>query len=214
MVTAASRIYRTSPGDLPFKPGESPFKTKGNAYNSLKAFHATQVPGGVAAVADALDPDLRAFYSQTFLAAGWYDFLPMQLLEKVAISIVGLDSATFLRRLGLHVVERDMKGVHKLLLHFTSPEAAIKRFSGVFRQYYNFGASRVVASEPGHSELEQDGMPRISAPVYQGVAAAFAQRLIELAGATNVTVENTPFEPCGVEHGLTLVRWRAITRWR
>src|SRR5262249_25685045 len=121
-VTApASRVYRTTPADLPFRAGDSPFKTKGNAYNSLKAFHAVHVPGGGEAVADALHADLRAFYLQTFLAGGWYDFLPMQLLEKVAISIVGGDSATFLRELGLHAVNRDMKGVYKLLLHFTSP---------------------------------------------------------------------------------------------
>jgi hypothetical protein len=63
--------------DLPFPPGESPFRVKGNVFVRMRQFHDEIAPGGSRAVAAALrDGVLREFYTQKFITAGWYDYLP------------------------------------------------------------------------------------------------------------------------------------------
>src|SRR5262245_46875496 len=79
-----------STADLPYPPGHSPFRVKGNVYNHVKEFHALRVPGGVEAVAASMsDSRLRAFYETRFLIGSWYDFLPIGLLERAAVQLIG-----------------------------------------------------------------------------------------------------------------------------
>ncbi|HEU4537736.1 MAG TPA: hypothetical protein VFS00_26630, partial [Polyangiaceae bacterium] len=75
-----------TPGDEshPFRPGQSPFLTKGSIYLGSQEFAAARVAGGWDAVVaqTAHDPELQAFAGQRFLAASWYDALPLVALAK------------------------------------------------------------------------------------------------------------------------------------
>src|SRR5262245_15485300 len=105
-----------SAADLPFPPGKSPFRMKGNAYRNAKDFHERVVPGGVAAVAAALgDNAMRDFYLQPFLVGGWYDALPVLLCTRTAAKLRGQSGPEFLSESGRNMAEKDLGGLHKIL---------------------------------------------------------------------------------------------------
>jgi len=201
-----------STADLPFPPGQSPFRCKGNVYNHVKEFHAVRVPGGIEAVAAALEPELRSFYLTRFLTGSWYDFLPITLLERAAVTLAGDAPQSYLRAAGTDLAERDVKGVHKLLLRFASPEIALARMASVYRQYYSFGSMRI---EAHHDVVKSyvEGMPAIVAPIQRVVAAAFARRLVVMAGSRSADTSFGDLQPDGERHGVKLVKHVVSTRW-
>jgi len=200
--------------ELPYPPGTSPFRIKGNVYRYVKEIHQEWVPGGVASVEAALDDaQLRDFYRTSFLAGGWYDYLPLVLIESVAAELMGTDGESYLTAAGRRLADRDLGGLYRLLLRFTSPENAMERMAGVYRQYYNFGRSEVTLIEGG-AEARIHGMPAIVVQLYRTVATAFVIRLVELAGAKKPRGEWTDPVPCGTQDGVPLVSASSVLRWK
>src|SRR5262249_12516841 len=121
-----------SAADLPFPAGSSPFRIKGNAYINNRLFAALRVPGGIDAVIASLrHPELQAFFSQRFLASSWYDYFPLLLITRVEVVLMGRPWPEVLHTMGEALADRDLGGIYKLLLKFTSPKEAMLRMPKV-----------------------------------------------------------------------------------
>jgi hypothetical protein len=203
-----------SADELPFATGSSPFHMKGNAYRNAKLFHERVVPGGIAAVAAALETEaLKEFYQQRFLASTWYDALPILIITGTAARLRGQDGALFLSESARQMADSDLGGVYKLLLSIASPETALARMSRVQRQYFDFGDVRLTASGDGFADTYIGGMPALMASYYRVVSTEFVHRLLTLSGARDPAATWTPFEPDGVQADMPLVKTRVHTTW-
>jgi hypothetical protein len=207
----------SSPADyenLPFAAGASPFRIKGTAYRGHLEWAEAQVPGGQAAiVALVRDPALRYWLSQPFMAASWYDCLPMLPLGAAAARLMGMPLDDFLRYRTRLQAESDMRGVYKVLLQFVTVEALALRIPRIVATYYDFGGadSRVVA--PGHVEAVRRGVPEVFLPWHNPVSETYMETVVRLGGGKNPSVRVARVEPDGTAHGVRLAAVTYALRW-
>jgi hypothetical protein len=198
----------------PFAPGESPFRIKGTAYRGHMAYAERHVPGGTAAMIAGLhDPRLRAFFEQPFLAASWYDMLPLLPAGRVCAALIGKDYEAYLRARTTAQVTADLGGVYRILLRVVSTETVALRLPKLLGQYLEFGSTSAKAVRPELVEVESLGMPRVLVPWFQPVSETYAVAALRAAGAESPRVIRHPLEPAGVRSGVRIVRYRWDIAW-
>src|SRR5271165_5876625 len=108
---------------LPFVAGTSPFRIKGVAYQGHVDYAARFIPGGERAVIEGFrDPGLRAFFEQQFLAASWYDVLPIVPVWHVCARLLDQNPTDFLKVRTRHQALRDINGIYRFILKLASAE--------------------------------------------------------------------------------------------
>ena len=91
------------PSSLPFPPGTSPFRQKGNGWIGDYAFFDANVRGGTKAVLEALPAGtLRAFHEQKFRGSEWYDVFPIMMLHVAAARLRGVPFTEHRRQVGAY----------------------------------------------------------------------------------------------------------------
>jgi hypothetical protein len=210
----AARARLGGMDELPFPIGHSPFHCKGVNYRNFGWYLDERLEGGREAFAARVrHPGLRDFFRQTFLAASWYDALPMVPLAHEAgreLHISGLQLARELARFG---VKRDAGGIYKLLFKLTSPESMLERTTHTARQYFDFVTSEVERQEPQVYRLRHSGIPAFSAPVYMSLVEGFVETALGMAGAREVRQRWEKPVPTGTVHGVPVVRLEREIRW-
>lgn len=203
------------PAELPFAPGESPFRTKGNVYRSLFDSADARVPGGRQAVLDRIDDaQLAAFFAQSFLAASSYDVLPIVPFGMIAARLCGVSYPEFVRGGAAFTARRDMNGVYRVLLKLASPDAVVKRLPRILLQYFNFGEieGRFVGARV--YEAVARGIPQPLIVWTLNIAYGFVPVLMEAAGAREIDLQIGAREPEGEQQGVMLVRSSFVVSWK
>lgn len=200
--------------DTPFAPGDGPFRTKGNVYRALLESADRRVPGNHRAVLASLtDPKLVRFFSQPFLAGASYDVLPLVPFGVVGARLVNMPYPEFVRGGAAFAAERDMRGIYKFLLRFTSPTAMVQRMPKILLQYFNFGrVEGRFLSERVYEAVVSD----IPQPVnlwLMNVAHGFMPIVMKAAGARDVRLVVGPATVDGRRHGIDLLRATLTLEW-
>ncbi len=201
----------------PFLPGRSPFRTKGSIYLGSQAFAEARTPGGWAAVVDQVRsrPALAQFASQHFLAASWYDALPLVELARAGARAANLPYANFAKQRTEWQAEHDVGGLYRFLLRLTSPEVVIDRIGRMSLQRFDFGTSHVEVVGDKRVRAVRGGVPRPFAPWQVAMSEPYTAHLMRLAGAHEPSFQAEPsFEVDGSAHGVTTVRIVFAGRWR
>jgi hypothetical protein len=197
-----------------FAPGESPFRVKGVTYRNFFDLAAERIPGGRAALLDALgDPALRRFAEQPFLPSSLYDTLPTVPLCQAAAQLLGLSNDEFVRQLSRYSAERDTKGVYRMLLRLVSPAMVMERTPAAAKQYFNFVTATVEKLGPKKYRTRARGVPQFIAQFYMLVTESFLRHALTLAGAHNVQHEWGRPEPDGEREGVPLVVVQRQMSW-
>jgi hypothetical protein len=199
----------------PFPIGQSPFRIKGVLYQGTVSYFTTKVKGGMDALLHQIDDEqLRAFISQRFLAASFYDVLPVHPLIHAEARACNLPLAVYLRQRSEYQAEQDIGGVYKVLLKLASPEAVLARFPRLATQLLNFAKAELTdATAEGVRGFTLSGMPAHLVAWYMNGLAVYAQHAVKLAGAKNCQVTMLAPEPEGQAHGLEIVRVRFQVQW-
>ncbi len=199
---------------LPFAPGQSPFHVKGLVYKGHLDWVAANCPGGVEAQNRAFaDPRVAAYFEQRFLPSSWYDLLPAIAAAYVVARLCGTTLAEFLRVRARHQAERDLGGIYRLLLKFTSPNQVVTRYAAVQSQYFDFGASSARLVGPGHAIVERRQFPVMMVDWMTPVQETFAQVAVAAAGGKRVKVETPPPPPDEPVHGVATVCLSCVITW-
>jgi hypothetical protein len=179
--------------ELPFAPGLSPFHIKGIAYRGHLEYVAKHVPGGAEAVnAVFRNKALRFFYEQPFLAATWYDALPMVPLWYACAAVLKRPRVEFLRARTRHQAEQDIHGVYRIILKIASAEQVALRIPRVVGKYFDFGTTSAHVVAPGTVRLEQKSVPAFLAPWLGIVGDTYVQVALEIAGAQRIHTRRDP----------------------
>lgn len=169
-----------------FPPGTSPFRQKGSAY--LGDFEALEkmVPGGMAALLNAItDERLRTFLRAKFHAGDWYDVLPNLQMQKVAARLRGVSFTAHQREIGMWQAENAARGIYRALLRVVSTEYVAlwgPRISAIYHQFGKF-ETRVTA----HNTVDgvRSGVPEHVVQWLMVTTGGFCERALELTGAKN-----------------------------
>ena len=121
------------------------------------------VPGGRQALLDAnQQPELKAFFSQEFLAGSWFDIFPLPLGRELAARLAGVPTAQLAREAMAFTMKRDAATVYKSILSRREPEAILEGLDIVARQYMCPGARRPPAATPSlRSSSQTCRTPRV-----------------------------------------------------
>ena len=191
----------------------SVFCVKGTMWLGIREYVDQHVPGGLERVGRELSPPHRAFFSQMFLATGWFDLFPIIAVTR-AISVVRRQPHMGqARQLALWHGEHDLKHIYKAILKQSTPLAVCKRFSIIFSQLYNFGRIELVRDEEGAFAACCHGMPEVLADWWMQATEGYLQPILTAAGGRNVKVSWQPTVPDGERAGVALVRVPSITTW-
>ncbi len=197
-----------------FAPGESPFRAKGTIYQGLVASTDARCPGGTAAVIEALDDDaLRAFYGQQFLAASWYDLLPLIPFSHTAARVAGIAHLAYAKEGARFHAVRDINGVHRFFLKLASPKMVAVRLPRLMMQYFNFGRAEGQATGEKSFEVIGRAIPEPVCAWFVTVIEGFVPAAMQHAGARSIVARTDPPEPDGFAHGVPLVRSRLALTW-
>jgi len=204
-------VAAAEPTRPPFSAGASPFHCKGVAYRNLLAYVDDTIDGKRDQFIRALpDADLRAFIAQPLLVGSWYDALPMVTLCHEAGRQLRLPPLRFAREMSRASVQRDMRGIYKVLLHFSSPEGVLQRMSRTTQQYFDFVKREITQQGATQYRLTDTGVPAWAAPYYMSIGEGFIDQLLPMTGAREVRQHWDRPEPAGETHGVPVV---AVTRY-
>jgi hypothetical protein len=193
------------PEALPFPAGRSPFHVKGVTYLGHVEYATSHIPGGERAVVEAMhDPALRAFFEQKFLAASWYDVLPMVPVWHACAKLLGQNPTDFLRERTRHQATRDIHGIYRFILKLASAQAVALRVPRIMQQYFDFGATSSSVVGPGLVRITVSGVPEPIVAWLRIVGETYLQVALELAGVTFAQLRRMPVTPAGEAHGVRL----------
>jgi len=199
----------------PFTLGESPFKIKGAAYLGILEYFEAAVPGGQKAVlAESKNPDLERFLSQRFLVSSFYDIYPLALVGRHAAKMLGISYHDYAYQTSLVQMQKDVKGVYKLLMKLVSGITAINSLAAVARTYFNFSPAQIEKVDSQHATMLRTQFPLALAEWYLPVAVAYCVGALTGTGAK--TIEHNAMLQAEPErqHGVETVTLRIELTWR
>jgi len=160
-----------------------------------------------------LDAPHAAFFSGTFLAAGWYDILPATRISLAISEAMSVSLAQYQREAAVWQAERDLKGTYAPVLKFDTPEAICRRFTSIHALMYDFGRAEVVREEPRRIHACVHGMPEPLAGWWMRASEAYLDPVLRAAGAKDPHLIWSPMEPDSVYANMPLVRIPSVTAW-
>ncbi len=197
----------------PFAAGLGPFRIKGTAFRGIVEWADASIPGGMAAACSPLDADTRRFLEQPFLAASYYDYLPVFSMYIVAADLTKRPLVDVVRSVARHVAVRDVNGIYRFLVKLASPEFLIGRFSNAWKQYFNFGACTATVSGANTCDVRVTGFPTIAADPFTGVLEGWFAAAMEATRVKAHSFRRYPLEPAGVRYGIPLSDIELRFRW-
>jgi hypothetical protein len=191
---------------LPCPPGASPFHIKGIAYRGLVQLIERRIDGGLAALEGHLhDERIAPFLSQPFLAASWYDVMPMLPVSAAIAQVLGKPIEILASEQGAQQARHDVETVYRGLfesLDFDNVATKLTRFG---RQYYDFGDCVGTLVSPGHAEIQRRGLPEFILRWFSPMDAAYGEQILRMKGATFVEAVVQPAIPAGVREGFPVM---------
>lgn len=192
----------------------SPFHVKGIAYRHAQSYYQSHVPGGLAAVASALDdPELRAFLVQEFLSASWYDVLPFVAIDAAAARACSTSMSRFVRECAHWQAQHELSGVYRVLLRLFSPNTVAAVLPRLSAQYYDFSTVRTCDSNAEGITVVRSGLPAVAGGWLVAVGLEYLRAALELNGVREISHSNLGTYPEGEREGYELVRVEQRLYW-
>jgi serine/threonine-protein kinase len=199
---------------LPCAPGDSPFHIKGIGYRGLVQLIERRVPGGIDALAHELDDErIGVFLRQPFLAATWYDILPMMPINAAIGRVLGKPVEVLGREQGAQQARYDVERVYRRPFEVMSFETAAESLARFGRQYYDFGDCIGEQVSPGHVVVTRQGLPEFVLRWFAPMHAAYAEQILRMKGATFVEATVQPAVAAGTRVGMPIVDLRTDVFW-
>lgn len=183
----------------------SGFHARGLVYIGARDYMVEHVPGGVDAVAAALLPELRAFFSQIFLANTMYDALPIVAISEAAAALAGVPQGDYVRPNAAWQAQRDIRSVYKLMLNVMSAETVALRLAKAAMRYFDFGEASSTMRTATCCHAEQRGIPKPAAAWFTACVHGFVPTALGMAGAKNVRLRTLATTPDGERSGVETV---------
>jgi hypothetical protein len=162
---------------------EPRYRVKGLVYMRTYSFFEEKFPGRLELIGRLLDPPVKAFFAQTFLASGWYDALPIAPLVIAEASLCAQSVPDYLEARATWQADQDIHSVYRILLRLASPGMVAARLARIMGQVLSFGTTEIVDKSDHGMKGVVRGMPEILGPWYSGALTVYGRRALTLAGA-------------------------------
>jgi F0F1-type ATP synthase membrane subunit c/vacuolar-type H+-ATPase subunit K len=157
-------------------------------YEGARSYYEHILPGGAAAVAQALDTETRAFFEQIFLGTAMYEILPILPISEAAARLMDLPHLEFVRRNSVWLAEHDLRGVYALFIRALPPETVALRLPKLALKYFDFGHTETRMESDRLCVGEMQGIPVVLAAWMQACIQGYVPTALSIAGAKNPRV--------------------------
>lgn len=173
----------------PFSPAPGQFRIKGVAYRGHLEFVERRVPGGVKAQNEAFkDARVVEFFSQPFVAGGWYDVYPLVHAGVICAELRGQTLSQLLKERGKDQVTRDLSGVYGFLARFANQRLVARGVVDATQRYFDFATARSEQLTPKHVRTRITGVPDAIGDWFLALAQSYTEATFEHVGADDVQV--------------------------
>jgi hypothetical protein len=174
--------------DLPCRPGESPYRIKGEFYRNVcetMSFVEKKSGGRLRGVLETLG--IRAFLDQDFLATKSYDLLPLPRATMAMAHVLGRELREFTKRMGTNGAKLQMTGIYKSIFETMSTDNFAQRFGRVVGHLYDHGPVTIQRSG-NQATLDRRDIPACAVEWWNLVSVPFVTLPLEQNGAHNLQV--------------------------
>ena len=210
----ASGIPPTVPAGASFAFGKSPFRVKGVLYQGTQGFFEQNVRGGLGALADEIaEPELREFITQSFLASGWYDVMPVPALIAYEARALRMGLEEYLLHRTRYQAKRDLGGVYSWILKLATPALVGSRLPKIMGQMFDFVRVETQRVEDDAFEVLFHGIPLPLEHWLHVCLGVYAETAMKLAGARSVDVAPPRPRAEGEIEGVRVATLEFALRW-
>jgi hypothetical protein len=200
--------------DLALPLGAGPFHVKGVLYMGTQKYFSTEVPEGLARLAETLDdPGVRDFIQQKFLPSSWYDVLPVAALIRAEAEVCHQTVPGYLRKRAAFQAREDISGVYRWLLKLASPEMVALKLPRLLTQVFDFGDSYTERMDERSVHIELRAFPAVLGEWYSTGFEVYAETAIGLAGGKNISLVLKPVPTGKHPSGVDLVTLKGDLHW-
>lgn len=181
------------------------FLAKGTLYSGTRSYFEKEVPGGFAALLDAIkrtDLPLHEFMSQTFLDSVMYDVMWVPTLVPIEAKVANKSIKAYLVHRTEWQANRDLNGAYKALLRLTSPEMALKAVPNIMVQMFNFGKPVNKKILTGYHVVSFKGIPAVLEGWLMNAFRVYGYKVVDMAGGKVTEFDIDPPIPEGVVNGV------------
>lgn len=198
---------------FPFPIGHSPFRIKGSGYLLHMQYADEHLLGGRAAMLNAIrNPELRAFFEQTFFAGHFVDIYPLVCIGHICAELQGVSYERFIRLRSRHQADGDLRLFRKLILRLASPELLASRIPTLTANYFDFANAEILEKKTGSVTATMHGIPKEIAPWMTYVCEETVRFMLEYNGVKNLRLQ-TAQEREKESQGQEILGLRSTIQW-
>ena len=173
---------------LPVAPGESKFRIKGLAYRGIVEFMKGQGGSFEQDVRESLGAELREFCDQPFMAASWYDALPIRSFTAAVAARLGVTHEEYLRMGAAKQAALDARTVYRHLMDEQAPFEVVRRQVRIGLRYYSFLQGTYVHTGEHQGEIRAHGMPLYLASWFMPMQESYTTETLRRCGVSSPVV--------------------------
>jgi hypothetical protein len=207
--------WRLPTHGLPAPPGHNPFRVKGHGLLARMAVYDRMIPGGSAAVMEAIpDAAVRDYLRGPLLRASWYDLFAHAELDLAAARLRNLPGSQSVASASAAQAEADARGIYKVLLRFVSPHMLIKKLGAISSQYFDHGDILVQRLDDKGARMTRTGIANQLFWWWTGILDGYVTALFKMAGADGVVCTCSPLFSDDIDNPVGLGRFEVDVRWK
>lgn len=207
-------VRELSYDELPFAPGDSPFRIKGIAFRETLDQIAKE-PDGLARVRAQLPrDDLRRFFEQPFVVGGWYDVFAMTQLDGAAARVFGMTYEAWLRESTRKQVGTSLAGIYRSMVKLLSPATLAWGLPRLSSTYFDFGNVATKRSSPESVRMSVEEVPTVLVPWFQLACTEFTVEALRVTGNPDARAAWQSVSATGVRRGMPTSRMEVEFFWK
>ena len=189
----------------PFPAGSSPFRIKGAAYRGHLQYVSRELPGGLPAMLEAIEPSHVPFFQEGFLANRWYDIWPLVAAATPCARLAGRDVGEFLQARSRWQAKQDVKGIYRSFVRILSNRTVATQLPRLFGLYLDFVRTEVEEVEDGVLRATLHGVPAAMAGWFATIFPSYMETILEVGGFDAGPLPLRGPGPDGEAHGVRTV---------
>jgi hypothetical protein len=159
-----------------------------------------------------LSPDMRTFFSQTFLAMSFFDLIPLVCAGHVCARVLRMPFFEFVSMRSRFQAESDLRGVYRAVLKLASPRLVGTRIPTLMNQYFDFGESHVQEGEAHRVSFSLTGIPAMFGEWVHAAYDGFTFVIVKATGGVAPNLE-AQIEPASMVKGYSGCTLRMTCQW-
>lgn len=158
-------------------------------------------------VKETLSPEDQKLFDKPILPVTWVDFGFYMRMIVAADKLLGKGDMKIVEEAARYNMNKNFRGVYKILVSFVSPTFVIQRAHLVWRQWFDSGEMKVQVTEPGRARATMAGFSDIP-PNHEYNLTPSIDEIMKISGGKNTQTSHVQCVLKGAPACVWEIRWQ------